>query len=56
VEGTVFVPFDQPGFVANTLLSGGFTTSVELEATEAPEAEAATEGDPEPAAVAGESA
>ena len=56
VEGTVFVPFDQPGFVANTLLSGGFTTSVELEATDAPEAEAATEREPEPAAVAGESA
>jgi len=56
-EGTVFVPFNQPGFAANTLLAGGFTTPVELEAVEAPDAgadPAAT--DEEPAAVAGESA
>jgi len=52
-EGTVFVPFNQQGFAANTLLSGAFTTSVELEAVDAPEAE---EPKAEPAGVAGESA
>ncbi len=30
--GTVFVPFNQPGLAANTLLSGSFTTAVEVEA------------------------
>jgi predicted molibdopterin-dependent oxidoreductase YjgC len=54
-EGAVFVPFNQPGFAANTLLAGAFTAPVELEAVEAPEAEEA-ETDAEPAAVAGESA
>jgi anaerobic selenocysteine-containing dehydrogenase len=49
-EGAVFVPFNQPGFAANVLLAGGFTTSAELEATEAPD-DAATQ---EPAAFAGE--
>ncbi|MEP6758433.1 MAG: NADH-quinone oxidoreductase subunit G [Actinomycetota bacterium] len=28
--GTVFVPFNQPGLAANTLLSGTFTTAVEV--------------------------
>ena len=30
--GSVFVPFNQPGLAANTLLSGRFTTGVSLEA------------------------
>ncbi len=30
--GTIFVPFNQPGLPANTLLSGRFTTAVEVEA------------------------
>jgi NADH-quinone oxidoreductase subunit G len=33
--GTVFVPFNQPGLAANTLLSGRFTAPVEVEAVEA---------------------
>jgi anaerobic selenocysteine-containing dehydrogenase len=51
-EGTVFVPFNQPGFAANTLLAGGFTAPVEIEAAEAPDA---TQPDDavEPATVAG---
>ncbi len=32
--GTVFVPFNQPGLAANTLLSGAFTTAVEVEPAE----------------------
>jgi NADH-quinone oxidoreductase subunit G len=58
-RGTVFVPFNQPGFAANTLLSGGFVTTVELEAVEAPEEQAPEDaaGDaPAPAAVGGEPA
>ena len=56
-EGTVFVPFNQPGFAANTLLSGAFTTSVELESVDVPEEpEADAEASAEPAGVAGESA
>ena len=35
--GAVFVPFNQPGFAANTLLSGSFTTGVSLEAVDQPE-------------------
>ena len=55
------MPFNQPGFAANTLLSGAFVTPVELEAVEAPEAlQAADDTAPsdaaEPAAVAGEPA
>ena len=38
--GTVFVPFNQPGLAANTLLSGAFVTTVELEAVEAPQEDA----------------
>ncbi|MEX1046304.1 MAG: NADH-quinone oxidoreductase subunit G [Actinomycetota bacterium] len=29
-KGSVFVPYNQPGFRANTLLSGSFTTAVEI--------------------------
>lgn len=45
--GVVFVPFNQPGFAANALLSGRFTASATVE----PAAEAAA---PEPVAVGGE--
>ena len=41
-EGAVFVPFNQPGLAANTLLSGRFTTAVTLE----PVAPTAPEGGP----------
>ena len=33
--GTVFVPFNQPGLATNTLLSGSFTTAVEVEPADA---------------------
>ncbi len=33
-RGAVFVPFNQPGFAANSLLSGTFTTTVTLSAAE----------------------
>jgi predicted molibdopterin-dependent oxidoreductase YjgC len=32
--GTVFVPFNQPGLAANTLLTGAFSTPVEVEPVE----------------------
>jgi hypothetical protein len=32
--GSVFVPWNQPGFAANTILSGGLTTEVSLEPAE----------------------
>jgi assimilatory nitrate reductase catalytic subunit len=35
-QGTVFVPFNQPGLAANTLLSGRFTAPVQVGAAEAP--------------------
>jgi NADH-quinone oxidoreductase subunit G len=38
-RGAVFVPFNQPGFAANTLLSGRMTAPVELTAVDAPETE-----------------
>ena len=38
-RGAVFVPFNQPGFAANTLLSGRMTAAVELTAVDVPEAE-----------------
>ena len=38
-RGAVFVPFNQPGFAANTLLSGRMTAPVELTAVDVPEAE-----------------
>jgi NADH-quinone oxidoreductase subunit G len=53
-QGTVFVPFNQPGFPANTLLSGAFVAPVELEAVDAPDAGETNET--ETATVAGESA
>jgi len=34
--GTVFVPFNQPGLAANTLLSGSFFTDVEVEPADDP--------------------
>jgi predicted molibdopterin-dependent oxidoreductase YjgC len=34
--GAAFVPFNQPGLAANTLLSGAFTTSARLTAAEQP--------------------
>jgi NADH-quinone oxidoreductase subunit G len=43
--GSVFVPFNQPGLAANTLLSGRFTAAVELEAAPADPVPAA-EADP----------
>jgi NADH-quinone oxidoreductase subunit G len=45
--GTVFVPFNQPGFAANSLLAGSFTIAATLETIEAPDG-----GDTEPAEVA----
>jgi NADH-quinone oxidoreductase subunit G len=42
--GTVFVPFNQPGLAANTLLSGSFTTPVEVDAVERTEPVAAGVG------------
>ena len=38
--GTVFVPFNQPGLAANTLLVGAFSTPVEVEPVESVETEA----------------
>jgi anaerobic selenocysteine-containing dehydrogenase len=38
-KGAVFVPWNQPGFQANTLLSGSFTTPVTLESADAEVAE-----------------
>jgi hypothetical protein len=38
--GTVFVPFNQPGLAANTLLTGAFSTPVEVEPVEPVETEA----------------
>ena len=35
--GTVFVPFNQPGLAANTLLTGAFSTPVEVEPVETAE-------------------
>jgi NADH-quinone oxidoreductase subunit G len=35
-QGTVFVPFNQPGLAANTLLSGRFTAPVQVGAADAP--------------------
>jgi predicted molibdopterin-dependent oxidoreductase YjgC len=36
VEGTAFVPFNQPGVAVNALLSGWFTEAASLEAVGAP--------------------
>jgi NADH-quinone oxidoreductase subunit G len=51
--GTVFVPFNQPGFAANTLLSGAFTTAVTVEPVEVVDAEPSSAEDPAPATVGG---
>ncbi len=48
-EGSVFVPFNQPGLAANTLLSGRFTAGATVEAVAAAEAAA----DPERLTVGG---
>jgi assimilatory nitrate reductase catalytic subunit len=45
-QGTVFVPFNQPGLAANTLLSGSWTTPVEVEATDSPEPDTAESAEP----------
>ena len=49
-EGSVFVPFNQPGLAANELLSGSFTAAVTVEAVEG----GATGEASQPAAVAAE--
>ncbi len=36
-EGAVFVPFNQPGFAANTILAGSFSIGAIVEAVDAPE-------------------
>jgi assimilatory nitrate reductase catalytic subunit len=40
-EGSVFVPFDQAGFAANTLLQGRFSIAATVESADAP-----ADGDP----------
>jgi predicted molibdopterin-dependent oxidoreductase YjgC len=42
-KGSVFVPFNQAGFQANTLLDGDFVTSVTVEAAQLVDAEAGAE-------------
>jgi NADH-quinone oxidoreductase subunit G len=42
-KGSTFVPYNQPGFAANTILRGRFTIAATIEAVEVPD------GDPEPA-------
>ena len=37
VEGAVFVPFNQPGFAANTILQGSFSIAATVEPADAPE-------------------
>ena len=37
VEGAVFVPFNQPGFAANTILQGSFSIAATVEPVDAPE-------------------
>jgi hypothetical protein len=39
--GAAFIPFNQPGLAANTLLSGAFTASAKIEAATPAEAVAA---------------
>ena len=50
VEGAVFVPFNQPGFAANTILAGSFSIAAAVEPVDTPEgaletAEAAAGGE-----------
>jgi len=44
VEGAVFVPFNQPGFAANTILAGSFSISAVVESVETPDASRSTAG------------
>jgi predicted molibdopterin-dependent oxidoreductase YjgC len=37
VEGAVFVPFNQPGFAANTILMGSFSIAATVEPVDAPD-------------------
>ncbi len=39
VEGAVFVPFNQPGFAANTILQGSFSIAADVEPATAGEDE-----------------
>ena len=52
--GAVFVPFNQPGLAANTLLSGDLVTGVTLEAAGGGPAPAAAEPRPEVVSVGGD--
>jgi NADH-quinone oxidoreductase subunit G len=49
VEGTAFVPFNQPGVAVNALLSGWFTEAASLEAVGAPSDEDAVSAEEVPA-------
>jgi hypothetical protein len=49
-RGSAFVPYGQPGFAANTLLSGSFHTVARIEAAE-PGAAGDADGASRPAAV-----
>jgi anaerobic selenocysteine-containing dehydrogenase len=53
VEGSVFVPFNQPGLAANTLLSGAFTAPATLAPAGGPDDD--DEDSSQPASVGGES-
>ena len=41
-EGSVFVPFNQPGFAANTILNGSFSIAAVVEPVDAPAGELET--------------
>ncbi len=41
-EGAVFVPFNQPGFAANTILNGSFSIAAVVEPVDAPAGELET--------------
>ncbi|MGZ6544627.1 MAG: NADH-quinone oxidoreductase subunit G [Actinomycetota bacterium] len=41
-EGSVFVPFNQPGFAANTILAGAFSIAAAIEPVDAPAGELET--------------
>jgi len=47
VDGTAFVPFNQPGLAANTLLSGWFTAAASLEAVGSADGTGAQEPEPQ---------
>ena len=42
VEGAVFVPFNQPGFAANTILNGSFSIAAVVEPVDTPAGELET--------------